>query len=626
MNEALKHIEIVKELGLCIAAPEPCVSEAAGGDHVFSAHTPLWAFMAPSVRSPFAPWLEARPLFDELPAGATVADALEKTRLLCILGAHESPVMDAALAADDVMRLIFEPDPNRLEAFLTRRSMRPFLDKTTYFISGDIRTLSPSLSSILPAGVTQRGFPVFYTAQPVTHHAVYAEAVRQMELHYYRHAIYPVAGPDNFHGFPLRAMNRETTYDRETHAYENLTVCPDSGSLGDLKEAFAGESAILIAAGPTLPDLLDWIRSQRERAVLIAVNNALPTLVEHDAPPDFVVINDTSIVAGACFDKVGRLEKTTLVGHCLARLPRKKFGKVFVFGNHKDQPFPKREGLLLHGSVITTAFSLAEYMGCARAYLAGAQLASPNPFRLSYARGTVHGEHHHEHGAAALPGRYPQLYPVKAADGSRVYTTLNFYDAAEWFLDRIRTSSVEVVNTTPGSIIFGDGVVQVDPAPTIPASTNLAACKRAVTMRPPPEGRQRAMAFAKQEMLRWRETRKTTKAVLAQVEQHGQAALPVAAQHIAACDQNGVSFMLTQFPGAPESSGGARFENATFHDLFFQDNDPAARVQGAQYFLTRLAAMSNELVLLLKDQLERLHSETTAPDATGVAIGNKTAP
>ena len=72
---------------------------------------------------------------------------------------------------------------------------------------------------------------------------------------------------------------------------------------------------------------------------------------------------------------------TILVGHCLSDLGGDRFRQKYLFGSFLPQIFGERDNLRLHGSVISTAFSLARHLGCARCVLVGAQLASPDPWK-----------------------------------------------------------------------------------------------------------------------------------------------------------------------------------------------------------------------------------------------------
>ncbi|GFK94947.1 hypothetical protein NNJEOMEG_02795 [Fundidesulfovibrio magnetotacticus] len=588
----MKNIAIAKELGVCAAALESLEYADAAPVHRFSGHVPLWDFEHPRSKNPFASFSGISPAFETLPPGTGIEEAMRHTRFVCFIGASLSPEMKTALGSQGTICLVFEPNIDKLEVFLGTLGTRAHMTNSAFYWGGDVRNLSPSLSATLPDSLSKTGFPVFFIQDGLESLDVTNYIIQHVELFYYRNVIYYISGPEHYKGFPLRQMTRHLTFDCTFHSYNNTRTILESGTINDLKGALPGVSAILIAAGPALTDKIEWIKAHRQDAVTIAVNSALRPLLEHGVSPDFVVINDTSLASGKTLENLPDLPDTTLVGHCLSELSRGSFGKVFVFGNVDRQPFPPRDDLILHGSVITTAFSLAEYMGCARAYLVGAQLASHHPSKLSYSRGSIHGEYDGEIEPSLFVNRFPQLYPVQAANGRTMYTTLNFYDSTQWFIDRIHGSTLEVVNTSGESIIHG-GKIRVEEEPPVPPDPTLRERMLDIRITPPAASRERIRQYLQSELGNWRRSMKEADILLRQFGMQDADALTVASRYIAHCDQDNRSFMLTQYH---------HFDNKTFHDMFFTTNRES-KLQGAKYFLMNLREMSRDIFNLLVEQL-----------------------
>jgi len=591
----MKSLIVFQELGLLAMSAEsldtPKAPESA--HHAYHHHNALWDYCKPDLARPFAggggPEVFATP-----PDGTTLEQAAARTRFLVFIGARKTPELDAALARSEGVCLVFEPDLDRLREYLGGVKPWELANRGVFFVGGDPDQLAVPLLSMLPEVMCNLGYPLFF-ASPELDAAMpaYVRRVEELiELFYYRTIIYNLDSQDTIRGLPLRPMTRDYVYDRLKHLYENLTPCLTGGVLQDLVGALSGHTAILAAAGPALADSLEFIRKNRERAVLIAVNSAVKPLLRAGITPDFVVINDTSTDSEPTLAGLPPLPGVRLAAHCLSTTGSTEvggpcFGRTYFFGNFPGQPFPKRASLLLHGSVITTAFALAEYLGCARAVLAGVQLSSPDPLAMNYARGSQHEAHASGVTEITLTHRWPELYPVTAADGSRMFTTLNFFDAAQWFADRIRQAGLTVVNLCAGSILKGPGIV-FDPDPALPEAQGLAEKLAAIGTSDLTGRRDRVLDYIRQEMLRWKNK---------QLAARQAGADPRAADaFIAASDKDNTSFMLQRF---------GDFDNARFHAAYFEGADDGERMDAARYFLEAMDAMCAALLKILRDQHQR---------------------
>lgn len=592
----MKSLLVFQELGLLAMSADslPAVQDdPESAHHAYHHHNALWDYCKPDLARPFAGGAGPE-VFATPPAGTTLDQAAARTRFLVFIGARNTPELDAALARTEGVCLVFEPDLDRLRDYLGGVKPWELANRGVFFVGGDPDQLAVPLLSMLPETMCNLGYPLFF-ASPDLDAAMpgYVRRVEEMiELFYYRNVIYSLESQDTIRGLPLRPMTRDYVYDRLKHLYENLTPCLTGGTLQDLLGALSGHTAILAAAGPALAESLEFIRANRERAVLIAVNSALKPLLRAGIPPDFVVINDTSTDSEPTLAGLPTLADTRLAAHCLSTTGSTEagepcFARPYFFGNFPGQPFPKRASLLLHGSVITTAFALAEYLGCTKAVLAGVQLSSPDPLAMNYVRGSQHEGQTSGVTEFAPTRRWPELYPVTAADGSRMFTTLNFFDAAQWFADRIRQAGLTVVNLCPASILKGPGIV-FDPAPALPEAPGLAEKLAAIGTTDLTGRRDRVLDYIRQEMLRWKNKQLGAR--------QAGADLRAADAFIAASDKDNTSFMLQRF---------GDFDNARFHAAYFEGASDGERMDAARYFLEAMDAMCAALLKILRDQHQR---------------------
>lgn len=588
-------LAVLRELGVLFQSTG--VDEAAragaldGRDHQLHPHTPLWDYENPVYARPFAGG--GKPLYRTLPAGTSLAQALEHTRLLVFLGAADTPALREALGASGALVLLFDQDPGRVADLAQALGPKRLAGRMHIFL-GDTEAFLPPLGMLIPAELFQAGFPACFShPQLAGASPLYAEeCARLLELLFFRHVVYPLSGQSNNHGLPLRPMTRGLFYDQHLHACRNAADMALAPDIGVLRRAFQGETAILVAAGPALPEQLDYIRARRDSAVVIAVNNALKPMLEGGVRPHFVVVNDTSVLTRRSWEGLAPMPDIALVAHCLTDLGDGIFPLRFLFGNHRQELYGARPSLRLHGSVITTAYSLARHMGCLRCVLAGVELCSGNPWTLSYARGSIH-EGLEEY-ARPLTHAFPQLIPVTNRLGLTRYTTPNFLDASRWLLDEVRSTGLPCVNMTRGSLVFGQGV-EFDPDPAIAPTGNLARRLRQLAgLKARPRRPEPVKAALRAELASWR----SIEAACQRMEQGaGPGYLEAAGQMLAQFDEKNVSYLVQRCPG---------YDNGQFHARVFGSGDPEVRAEGFRHYFQSVARMARSFQHELEASLRRL--------------------
>ena len=473
MNALKELIRSGQALVFPPAAPDGPDDVRRGQEHRFSGHTPLWAYSNPQLATPFAD-PGRPPIFEVLDPGLDAMEAMRRTNLLVFAGATPSPALARALARADACTLIFEPDPNRLAALAEDLGHEVLSRADCYLFGGDALAARPLLLRALGALQARAGFPVFLVQQGLeVSHPGYLEAlIQSLEVLFFRLRIYTVEGQWLSQSRPVRDIAQGLFFDQLKHLYENLPDLAAWPGIDVVENAFPGATAILVAAGPDLADRLDWIRDNAGRALVIAISRTSAELVAAGIHPHFAIINDTSVYAEAPLAHLPDMGRTVLVAHSLSPLGQDAFRRKVFFGTALPELLGQRPMLRLHGSVISSAFALARWLGCARAVLVGAQMASHDPWTFAYSKGSSAGQVARRiDKQPTLPHRHPQLLPVTAASGRTMYTTLNFMDATHWLLDEIGDSGMEVVNTSEDSILHGPGVTVDQDYAVPPAST-----------------------------------------------------------------------------------------------------------------------------------------------------------
>ena len=592
--------KVLEELGMLVRsgrvlpdAPGPAPGPSAA--HALSGHVPAWEYENPVFAHPFEnPGI---PLYETLKPTLSPGQVLDRTRLAVFVGAAESQAFRLVMGRKDSVVLVFEPEAGRLARLAGRAKPRDLAGRNLFFFLGEPAAFHPPLAELLPADIFMAGFPVFYLREDLaeTRPDYVREVIEQIEFLFFRYRIYPVSGQFNVRGLPLRDIARGLFFDQQKHAYENAAPSVRQGNLQQLAGAFKGRTALLVAAGPDLERRIEYLREGLSKAVVIAVNNALKPLLAHGIEPHFVVVNDTSQAIEQSFAGLAPLSSAVLVGHCLSHLGGGLFPRAFLFNNYRPEVFGARPTLKLYGSVITTAFALARFLGCRTCVLVGVQLASEDPWSLNYARGSIHGR-----GAAQdlpLTNRFPQLYPVTNRFGLTLYTSLNFRDACLWFLDEIRGSKVRCVNLCRESILHGDGVEYAEDFP-LPAEPGLDTALARVRAMPPALTSEpgKVRAWLGRELSAWRNTAGPIEALLARPS---EGFVPVALDVLRQLDAGNVSYLVQRFQD---------FDHRRFHALVFESRDEAARERGLRYCLGYVLEMARFFVGLIEGQLRELQA------------------
>ncbi|BCS89171.1 6-hydroxymethylpterin diphosphokinase MptE-like protein [Pseudodesulfovibrio sediminis] len=579
-------IAALVELGiLCRGEPVEVHGDGAldTGPHTISAHNQLCRFENPGFQFPFAD--SDSPTYTFFPPETTMHQAVEATRLVVLLGAADSPEMRACLKNQQLIVVVFEPDDRALVNFLESVKLAGLNRQNFFCFTGNPYSFNPALQDLLPPDMFRQGTPVFLVTERISR--LYgdwaAEVIEYLEVLHYRHAIYGISGQSFARSRPVRNISRGLLHDQQVHAFENIGDYLRFPPIAHLTDRFIGHTAILVAAGPDLSSKFEFIRRNRDRAVIICVNNAVKPLVEAGIHPHFVIINDTSIASGAVFRHIPVLPETILVGHALSDLGGDHFGQKYLFGSFLPELFGAREMIKLHGSVISTAFGLAVHLGCARAVLVGAQLASENPWGLGYAKGTVK----EEHGVSEKPliNRHPQLYPVTAPSGKQLYTTINFRDAALWLAEVVRLSGMTCINTSADSILYGQEIVH-DPMPVLPEADVATPMEALFEADPPTVERQPVLRYLNHEEQKWVSIRDAARVVLGE---EGDMLIAKGMAVLEQLDQNGVTSLVERFDD---------FRNTLFHEKVFEGS-ASDRQEGLRYYFKHIFRMSQEFLTLI---------------------------
>lgn len=149
------------------------------------------------------------------------------------------------------------------------------------------------------------------------------------------------------------------------------------------KDIAKGKNACIIAAGPTLSEILPQLKEIQKKCILICVDTALKTVLKFGIIPEFTVMvdpqywntrhldfTDTSstilITENAVYPRVFEYTWKDIY-FCSALYPLGKLLEKNI----------KRDSLGAGGSVATTAWDFARFLGCTNIFMAGLDLGYP---------------------------------------------------------------------------------------------------------------------------------------------------------------------------------------------------------------------------------------------------------
>jgi len=247
-----------------------------------------------------------------------------------------------------------------------------------------------------------------------------------------------------------------------------------------LRDRFAGRTAVLLGGGPSLDELLPWVRAHRDRLTVIAVSRICRRLLQIDLQPDIVVSIDPHPVSFDVSKEMLRFDRRTLLlnsYHVSPLLLAQWHGPAVFFGpSYPWQSKANVENLPNQGPTVTnTALAMAVELGFSQVILGGVDLC--------YSReGHTHAEGSNERQAGPMLGSSD--IRVQTNGGWWADTRHSFAKAVEIMGNQAQKAGergCRIINPAAGAAV----IEHVDycppeqlpePAASEPASDIIAAC------------------------------------------------------------------------------------------------------------------------------------------------------
>ena len=166
--------------------------------------------------------------------------------------------------------------------------------------------------------------------------------------------------------------------------FQNLPLLPAARGIGLLDHCLEGLPALLLAAGPSLDDILPLLPELRRKMVLIAVDTSCRAVLETGTLPDFLVVVDpqywnTRHLDGTDLSGMILISDSSTHPRIFRRVPEGLYlcESHFPLGRFLEESTGVRGRISAGGSVATFAWETARITGTGPVYCAGLDLAYP---------------------------------------------------------------------------------------------------------------------------------------------------------------------------------------------------------------------------------------------------------
>ena len=183
---------------------------------------------------------------------------------------------------------------------------------------------------------------------------------------------------------PLIEVNVRTAVNIQENTLENLPLLANSPDIGQLANRFADIPFILIGAGPSLDDSIDFLKSVRDKAIIVCSNSPFRKLINSGIRPHLVVTADPMPPTLQGFQNVS-LDEIPLAAPYSAfpEIIRRFAGRVITWNtlNPLVAALKQRTGInpgtqiLEKGTVSSCVLDISRVLGCRKVLLIGQDMA-----------------------------------------------------------------------------------------------------------------------------------------------------------------------------------------------------------------------------------------------------------
>lgn len=396
---------------------------------------------------------------------STIKHPMGANDIIITFGIGLGYLLDEAFNTYSSRIFVYEPDIEILHFVLNNVDISEHLASGRVYITDDINDLMKKLSSVY---ITKDKIEIVY----LKNYAV----IRNKELLELTQNVYQTCKSK------IVDVNTITKFSKTwlLNTLKNISTINSSSvyKLSDLEGRFVGQTALIIAAGPSLLENIEKIKANRDKFVIFAVNKVLRVLEANGIIPDFVVCLD----AGNITKTLSGLEDFCSKTNCISDLKsdscilNMNFKKHFVTFTENDFVVKKLANFNsfiktyeLGGSATTMAFVSAIKMGFGKIIFSGLDLAFKDD--IIYSTGETANKV--SENQIKVNSVNKNIVKIKSVTGDMVNTREDYAVFVQHLEVLLRESNIsEIYNTTSfGAYIEGVKNTTFDEIPLFFASS-----------------------------------------------------------------------------------------------------------------------------------------------------------
>ncbi len=301
---------------------------------------------------------------------ASIKHPMEKNDIIITFGIGLCYLLDEVYNTYPSKIFVFEPDIKVLHFVLNNVDISEHLASGRLYITDNIDELMRKLAEIY---ITKDKVEVVY----LKNYAV----VKSQELLELTQKVYETCRSK------MVDINTITKFSRTwlLNTLKNINAVNSSNAykLSDLKNKFSGQTALILAAGPSLNENIEKIKANRDKFVIFAVNKVLRVLDANNIIPDFAVCLDSTRVDLT----LAGLEEFCAKTNCIMDIKSdsvlftKNFKRIFIAFSQNDMVVKKLAeynditAYESGGSATTLALVAAIKLGFSKIIFAGLDMA-----------------------------------------------------------------------------------------------------------------------------------------------------------------------------------------------------------------------------------------------------------
>ena len=386
---------------------------------------------------------------------SSIKNTMEKNDIIITFGIGLCYLLDEVYNAYPSRIFVYEPDIKVLHFVLNNVDISEHLASGRVYITDNLDELMKKLSE---SYITKDKVEIVY----LKNYAV----IKNQELLALTQRVYETCRSK------MVDINTITKYSKKwlLNTLKNVSLVNSSTvyKLSDLKNKFSGQTALILAAGPSLNEQVEIIKANRDKFVIFAVNKVLRFLENNGIVPDFTVCLDASQIN----DTLTGLEDICAKTNCIMDIKSdsvlftKNFKRIFLSFSENDMVVKK---LASYNDIQTyesggtaTAFALtsAIELGFSKIIFAGLDMA----FKGDIAYSTGETANKLSDTEVVVGKSRKKLVKVKSVTGELVNTREDYAAFIQHFETLIKELDFnEIYNTTSfGAYIEGMKYMPLD--------------------------------------------------------------------------------------------------------------------------------------------------------------------